>query len=135
MTEQLTQQPEQQIEHQLAVGDEVLVLRDDGRIDSMAIWDISKPVDTFDAHNQPIREREVTVVGHKPEMVKGRLAFPKKTVLEETLSVEAQQKLAAERDPYERSEVVTRRLGELGLGDDLAQDVSVYQPPNMEGKQ
>ena len=135
MTEQLTPQHNQQTEHTLSVGDEVLVERGDGRIAFMSIWDISKPVDTFDSHNKPVREREVTVVGHAPEMVNGRLAFPKKTVLEEDLLPEAQQKLAAERDPYERSENVTRSLGGLGLGDDLTQDVSVYQPPKMENKQ
>jgi len=134
MTEQLTREPEQKNEHMPAVGDDVLVQRGDGRIDSMRIWDISNPVDTFDSHNKPISEREVTVVGYEPEMVKGRLAFPKKTVLEEALSPEAQQELAAERDAYEQSEGVTRRLGELGLGTDLTKDISVYQVPNMEHK-
>jgi hypothetical protein len=134
MTEQLTLEPEQQKEHTPAIGDDILVLRGDGRIDSMEIVEFSDPVETFDNHNQPITEREVTVVGHEPEMLDGQLALPKKTILEEDLSPEAQQKLAAERDLYERSEATTRQMGKLGLSEDLSSDVSVYHVPNVENK-
>lgn len=134
MTEQLTLEPEQQKEHMPTIGDDVLVLRGDGRIDSMKIVEFSDPVETFDSHNQPITEREVTVVGHEPEMFEGELALPKKTILEEDLLPEVQQKLAAERDLYEQSEATTRQMGKLGLSEDLSSDVSVYHVPDMEIK-
>jgi hypothetical protein len=134
MTEQLTLEPEQQKEHMPTVGDDVLVLRGDGRIDSMKIVEFSDPVETFDSHNQPITEREVTVVGREPEVIEGQLAYPQKTILEETLTPEAQRVLAEKQDAVERTINTLHQLGKVGLSKDPGSDVSVYHVPNMENK-